>query len=134
MTMTKPIVFNYQDYVALESQISDLREENDRLKEKVGNLKIRCRIAEEALTESQNNLLQFAMDKTWIPTDEKLPDFNQPVLVCWSDGRMTDGYRWDEDSWFCAWEDRNGWHRKGRDKRIIAWMPLPEPYREEGAK
>ena len=132
--MTKPIVFNYQDYVVLESQIADLREENDRLKEKVANLEIRCRIAEEALTESQNNLLQFAMDKTWIPTDEKLPDFNQPVIVCWDDGKITDGYLWSEDSWFCAWEEYNGWHSKGRDKRIIAWMPLPEPYREEEAK
>ena len=129
MTMTKPIVFNYQDYVALESQIADLREENDRLKEKVGNLEIRCRIAEEALTESQNNLLQFAMDKTWIPTDEKLPEIDEPVIVCWDDGKITDGYLWDEDSWFCAWGEYNGWHRKGRDKRIIAWMPLPEPYK-----
>lgn len=44
--MTKPTVFNYQDYVAQEAQITDLTEENGRLKEKVANLEIRCRIAE----------------------------------------------------------------------------------------
>ena len=68
--MTKPTVFNYQDYVALEAQIADLREKNDRLREKVANLEIRCRIAEEALTESQNNLLQLAMDRTWISSED----------------------------------------------------------------
>lgn len=146
--MTKPTVFNYQEYLDLldtisehEAEILDLREKNDRLKEKVANLGIRCRIAEEALTESQKKLLNLAMDhnllqltinRTWIPVDEKLPEIDEPVIVCWDDGKITDGYLYCEDSWFCAWGEYNGWHRKGRDKRIIAWMPLPEPYREDG--
>ena len=38
--MNKPIVFNYQKY-------KDLEEENTRLREKIANLEVRCRIAEE---------------------------------------------------------------------------------------
>lgn len=38
--MNKPIVFNYQKY-------KDLEEENARLREKIANLEVRCRIAEE---------------------------------------------------------------------------------------
>ena len=37
--MRKPTVFNYQDY-------ERLKEENEKLKEEITNLKIRCRIAE----------------------------------------------------------------------------------------
>ena len=144
--MTKPTVFNYQDYVALEAQIADLREENDRLKEKVGNLEIRCRIAEEALTESQNNLLRFAMDRTWIPvryheiTDakreengypkdwdylldfERLPSDEQGILVQTKNGEISYDECYEEDGIYLDsgldWVDD-----------VVAWMPLPEPYK-----
>ena len=81
----------------------------------------------------QMNGFDMAIDAlqqtAWIPVWERLPDIDEPVIVCWDDGKITDGYRWCEESWFCAWGEYNGWHRKGRDKRIIAWMPLPEPYK-----
>lgn len=64
----------------------------------------------------------------WIPCSERLPDIDVPVLVCWSDGKITDGYRWGEDNWFCAWEEYNGWHDTSRNKYIVAWMPLPKKY------
>ena len=44
----KPIVFNYQDYKAQKAKIADLTAENEKLKEQVADLQIRCRIAEKA--------------------------------------------------------------------------------------
>lgn len=136
--MTKPIVFNYQEYLDLLDKVSehgakilDLTEENDRLKEKVANLEIRCRIAEEAFTESQTNLLNLAMDRTWIPVDEKLPaDSKKPVIVTgWHEGLNHYGVdiaRYSHGSWWLT-----GGVPFSDLVKITAWMPLPEPYKED---
>lgn len=142
--MMKPTVFNYQEYLDLldkisehEAEILDLTEKNDRLKEKVANLGIRCRIAEEALTESQKNLLNLAMDhnllqltinRTWIPVCEKLPEIDVPVLIGWSDGQITVGtYAGNRTFTGQDWPTA-----KNAQVTVIAWMPLPKPYREDG--
>ena len=65
----------------------------------------------------------------WTPCSERLPDIDEKVLVCWSDGSISDGYRWNEEDWFCAWGEYNGWHDDKRSVYIVAWMPLPEPYK-----
>jgi ankyrin repeat protein len=64
----------------------------------------------------------------WIPVSERLPETNDDVLV-------TDGV-----DMFVAWCSRkNMWqewmssdNNFERNTPIIAWMPLPEPYREDG--
>lgn len=54
----------------------------------------------------------------WVSISEKLPDVSQRYLVYTKyDEVMTDFFMGDE---FMQGED------------IIAWMPLPEPYKEEG--
>lgn len=54
--MNKPTVFNYQDYLDLKQAYDDLKEENQRLRDKIANLEIRCRIAE---TENPLGLLHL---------------------------------------------------------------------------
>lgn len=62
----------------------------------------------------------------WIPVTERLPDEGQEVLVTRTSTNgnyvTTDEYDWD----YCAWaSDADD---------ITAWMPLPEPYKEERTK
>lgn len=66
----------------------------------------------------------------WIPVTKELPTLNDDgvsdmVLLCWSDGQRTVGaYRGDRTFVGQAWPE-------AKDVRVtvIAWMPLPEPYR-----
>lgn len=63
----------------------------------------------------------------WIPVSEKLPEEHKDVLTCGLGGFIEiqsfenahDGY----------WENQNG-ARSDLDE-VMAWMPLPEPYRAE---
>lgn len=65
----------------------------------------------------------------WIPCGEKYPEPDDRVLVITD---TFDYYVWDcmsgrEDNYF--WEDESGYYHN-KDE-VIAWMPLPEPYKGE---
>lgn len=71
----------------------------------------------------------------WIPCSERSPEIGTCVLVTTESGCVSDDvliydykasyskepcfHRWDEDMWNCYMP------------RVIAWMPLPEPYRKD---
>lgn len=63
----------------------------------------------------------------WIPCSERLPNNDGCVLVTIDDGIEFGKY---EDGSWSIWvcEHWDKWDAKG----TIAWMPLPEPYREDG--
>ena len=58
----------------------------------------------------------------WIPCSERLPKPDTKVLVQTNHGLITDG-RWTGDTWFTT-DDYTCY-------KVIAWMPLPEPYTEK---
>lgn len=61
----------------------------------------------------------------WIVVDERLPDGGVDVLVCTGNG-------WILIAWYGT--NRQSWHITPTGithDDIIAWMPLPEPYRNE---
>lgn len=82
------------------------------------------------------NLLSEAMEKLaryedaeekdrlgqWIPCSERLPEDNADVIICFYSGGVTE-MRYLGNGIF---QGIYG-HTK---KSIVAWMPLPEPYRE----
>lgn len=81
----------------------------------------------------------------WIPIDEKLPNDGQEVLITvwedWSYGKGTkieyhvDYAIYVYDGHFRVCGGRGGFNTMkpvvhGQPCKIIAWMPLPEPYRD----
>ena len=69
----------------------------------------------------------------WIPCSERLPKLEEEgtsrmVLLCWTDGQVTVGaYAGNRTFVGQAWPKA-----KGASVQVIAWMPLPEPWRGEG--
>ena len=66
----------------------------------------------------------------WIPCSERLPEMSGSYLCCWKaddNPRITmsllnfdgEGFPWERVNYY-------------RNTRVWAWMPLPEPYREDG--
>lgn len=59
---------------------------------------------------------------------ERLPEENRYVLICTKHQAITDG-RHERGTWWIAWDDRC---YADEENLILAWMPQPAPYKEEG--
>ena len=97
-------------------------------------------ILEQMRAEMANDRKWLALDRAikalkerpqgkWIPVSERLPDLWEVVLVTDECGYVFEYERRisDEEGNVCE-----EWSFLGR--KIIAWMPLPDPYRKEGAE
>lgn len=113
--------------VANNYDISDLHSDRD----KKACVASRCRhVARELITE----IFRKHMNDGWIPVKERLPEDDTIVIVTDQYGNVRGdivyGYadevdaepcfhRWDDEYWQCY------------KPEVIAWRPLPEPYRPE---
>lgn len=59
----------------------------------------------------------------WIPCSERLPEDNTDVIVCFYSGIVTEMRYWGNGIFQGTF--------KRTAETIAAWMPLPEPYKEE---
>ena len=71
----------------------------------------------------------------WIPCSERSPEEEEKSYWVCLDGGGQCQCRWTNNMYGLGankW-DKWGWHvmDKPQYSRVIAWMPLPEPYREE---
>ena len=70
----------------------------------------------------------------WIPVSERLPDAEygegDSVLCCTETGLMYILY-WDGGNWCVPTGEQHIWvnQKTGWHDRVIAWMPLPTPYK-----
>lgn len=74
----------------------------------------------------------------WIPVSERFPDNETEVLIQCSQSMMVGYHIFDYTIYPFGHEDLNetGWYDSiddyiCGDDEVIAWMPLPEPYKEE---
>lgn len=72
-----------------------------------------------------NSLPSAQPEPKWIPVTERLPDHDQICIVTDETGCGTYEYGFHNETY----DEENGWTYLGH--KIIAWMPLPEPYKEE---
>ena len=77
-----------------------------------------------------NGLKNLPAANRWIPCKERLPEYGKTVLITNAKGNVSYGrFRgvefWKEDGDSCwTW-------KKNTIEHVLAWMPLPEPYKEE---
>lgn len=90
------------------------------------------------LIEWLNELKQLREQTRWIPVSERLPLLKGSYRIS-DDMLITNGYE-VEMGYLVEREEKIFWHYYGSDievdikdvdNDITAWMPLPEPYRQE---
>lgn len=64
----------------------------------------------------------------WIPVTERLPEEEMTVLICASNGEIEFG-QLTESGWEWLAESLSDYWTEAEE--VIAWQPLPEPYRSE---
>mgnify|MGYP001021751981 FL=1 len=62
-------------------------------------------------------------ESDWIPCSERMPEDNTDVIVCFYSGTVTEMRYWGDGIFQGIYEHTA--------KTIVAWMPLPEPYKGE---
>lgn len=71
----------------------------------------------------------------WIPCSEKLPERNKDVL-CWVKSKTISGTETyilgscDNGFWFLKTHEIDRERFPVKDYEVVAWQPLPEPYKE----
>lgn len=77
--------------------------------------------------EEQKKVIERLRATNWIPVSERLPDVSGTYQVTCMDGRIHRSTYAKFQSKLKRWEltgARSYW-------KVIAWMPLPEPYKED---
>lgn len=77
-----------------------------------------------------NDLPSVQPESKWIPVTERLPEPRTDVWVNSDIGQIQGYYEENVKIWYASF----GQGRDYLELIVNAWMPLPEPYREEGGK
>lgn len=78
-----------------------------------------------------------ALEQTrWIPVSERLPEKATRVLTSWVYVPTGAKYievaeRWGDDDDYTFYGDTDEYKMNRKDHKVIAWMPLPQPYKSE---
>lgn len=69
----------------------------------------------------------------WIPVEERLPEDCKEIVLVQVSGKPADNILFDNAFEFALYEKEEGWmldnYPEWKNPDVIAWQPLPEPYR-----
>ena len=135
------------DFETLNAINLDLASENEDLEERIGkligyidflrntaqgkkkSLNLLEKVVKGQIKEIRAEGENFVKPKTgeWIPVTERLPEYRKEVLTCSNGGFIE--IQSLEESYGGYWENQKGdW---SDFDEVIAWMPLPQPYKVE---
>ena len=119
-----------------KQELERILEEIESLHVKILHDKFACKVTEQeimALVDAKD-IIRKHMNDGWIPVKERLPETDDYILLSFSNFSLAMVGRYEEDSdggafylGDCDEEDTC----ISQDLFVNAWMPLPEPYREE---
>ena len=81
-------------------------------------------VAQIFMAEKIEDIIRNHMNDGWILARERLPECNKTVLVCQRRGVID--VAWHDG---CRW--KTGFSHADWLRDVVAWQPLPEPYRLE---
>ena len=94
------------------------------------------RVCDDELSEALDMAIKALEQTRWIPVSERLPESSGVYIVSrW----FSDGCESKILTTVSYYDGTNTWHndiginhsREYVNKKIVAWMPLPEPYKAE---
>ena len=89
-------------------------------------------------TDEQHNeakrmaIKALEQEPRWIPVSERLPNTEDEVLCWYEYYHLSQKKILPEYGLGCYFKETKSWFGEvanGKDVRVIAWMPLPEPYK-----
>jgi len=109
----------YQKYI---NALRKCAKEHENDKTSTGHI-----IVSDLCKDTANLLEELEQESKWIPVSERLPEEETDVLICNKQGEIeiSQGSRSTEVDAFIWYT--SGW----RFGEVIAWQPLPEPYKAE---
>ena len=79
--------------------------------------------------EGDYEIIKKYEERQWIPVNERLPKDYVPVMISTHHSVFPEARYSKKYGWQWAYSSDQGDWRKFEEQRVIAWMPLPEPYK-----
>ena len=113
----------------LEEIIDDLKEEGIIEDNKRGHRVVE--IIRSHMDEAKDTNVPSNDD--WIPVEERLPEDCEEIVLVQVSGKMAENIWFDNAFELATYVNGEGWilenYPECENPKVIAWQPLPEPYR-----